>query len=61
VATGRGPITTLTPRVVKELAPCSHDGRPPTLEDAVKSFNPILVTRPGAAEKAEVVAFLRQL
>ena len=41
--------------------PYFHDGRLLTLEDADKLFNLILETRLTAAEKVDLVAFLRQL
>ena len=38
-----------------------HDGRLLTLEHAVKFLNLISETRPIASDKADLVAFLRQL
>jgi cytochrome c peroxidase len=61
VATKQGPIKTFTLRGIKESPPYLHDGRLLTLEDTVEFFNLILETKLDAAEKKQLVAFLRQL
>ncbi len=61
VATKQGPIKTFTLRGIKESPPYFHDGRLLTLEDTVEFFNLILETRLTGQEKADLVAFLRQL
>jgi cytochrome c peroxidase len=61
VATAQGPIKTFPLRGIKESPPYFHDGRLLTLEDTVEFFNLVLELRLGAAEKADLVAFLRQL
>jgi cytochrome c peroxidase len=60
-ATKQGPIKTFPLRGIKESPPYFHDGRLPTLEDTVEFFNLILETQLTAAEKGQLVAFLRQL
>jgi cytochrome c peroxidase len=61
VATAQGPIKTFPLRGIKESPPYFHDGRLPTLEDTVEFFNLVTELRLTAAEKADLVAFLRQL
>ena len=61
VATAQGPIKTFTLRGIKESPPYLHDGRLLTLEDTVEFFNLVLETRLTTEEKAQLVAFLRQL
>jgi cytochrome c peroxidase len=61
VATAQGPIKTFTLRGIKESPPYFHDGRLLTLEDVVEFFNLVLETKLTAAEKHQLVAFLRQL
>ncbi len=61
VATKQGPIKTFPLRGIKESPPYLHDGRLLTLEDTVEFFNLILETKLTADEKAQLVAFLRQL
>ena len=61
VATAQGPIKTFPLRGIKESPPYFHDGRLLTLEDTVEFFNLILETRLTGEEKAQLVAFLRQL
>jgi cytochrome c peroxidase len=61
VATKQGPIKTFTLRGIKESPPYFHDGRLLTLEDVVEFFNLLLETRLTGPEKADLVAFLRQL
>lgn len=58
---GDGPIKTFPLRGIKESPPYLHDGRLLTLEDTVEFFNLILETKLSAAEKADLVAFLRTL
>jgi cytochrome c peroxidase len=58
---GDGPIKTFPLRGIKESPPYLHDGRLLTLEDTVEFFNLILETKLTAAEKADLVAFLRTL
>lgn len=58
---GDGPIKTFTLRGIKESPPYLHDGRCLTLEDTVEFFNLVLQTRLNKEEKADLVAFLRQL
>jgi hypothetical protein len=41
--------------------PCLHDGRCLTLEDTVEFFNLVLELKLNKEEKADLVAFLRQL
>ena len=61
VATSQGPIKTFTLRGIKESPPYFHDGRLLTLEDTVEFFNLILELRLSASEKADLVAFMKQL
>jgi cytochrome c peroxidase len=56
-----GPIKTFTLRGIKESPPYLHDGRLLTLEDTVEFFNIVLGTKLSRQEKADLVAFLRQL
>jgi cytochrome c peroxidase len=56
-----GPIKTFPLRGLKDSPPYFHDGRLLTIEDTVEFFNLILGTRLTAAEKADLVAFLRVL
>jgi cytochrome c peroxidase len=58
---GDGPIKTFTLRGIKESPPYMHDGRCLTLEDTVEFFNLVLGTKLEQQEKADLVAFLRQL
>lgn len=58
---GDGPIKTFPLRGIKESPPYLHDGRLMTLEDTVEFFNLILETKLTAAEKTDLVAFLRTL
>jgi cytochrome c peroxidase len=60
-AAGDGPIKTFPLRGIKDSPPYLHDGRLLTLEDTVEFFNLVLETKLTAAEKQDVVAFLRQL
>jgi len=56
-----GPIKTFTLRGIKESPPYMHDGRCLTLEDTVEFFNVVLSLKLSKEEKADVVAFMRQL
>jgi cytochrome c peroxidase len=56
-----GPIKTFPLRGIKDSPPYLHDGRLLTLEDSVVFFDIVLGTRLSAAEKADLVAFLRTL
>ncbi len=56
-----GLIKTFSLRGIKDSPPYLHDGRLPTLEDAVEFFNLVLETKLSAEEKADLVAFLRAL
>jgi cytochrome c peroxidase len=58
---GDGPIKTFTLRGIKDSPPYMHDGRCLTLEDTVEFFNLVLELKLTAAEKVDLVAFLRQL
>jgi cytochrome c peroxidase len=58
---GDGPIKTFPLRGIKDSPPYLHDGRLITLEDTVEFFNLVLQTKLTAAEKADLVAFLRCL
>ncbi len=61
LASGDGPIKTFPLRGVKDSPPYLHDGRLLTLEDTVEFFNLVLELRLDAAEKRDLVAFLRTL
>jgi cytochrome c peroxidase len=61
VATKQGPIKTFPLRGIKESPPYLHDGRLLTLEDTVEFFNLVLEVKLTKEEKADLVAFLRQL
>ena len=58
---GDGPIKTFTLRGIKESPPYLHDGRLITLDDTVEFFNLVLGAQLTAAEKRDLVAFLRVL
>ncbi|MEM5788420.1 MAG: hypothetical protein AAGU11_13990 [Syntrophobacteraceae bacterium] len=58
---GNGPIKTFTLRGIKDSPPYFHDGRCLTLEDTVELFNLVLDTKLTQQEKADLVAFMRQL
>jgi cytochrome c peroxidase len=60
-ASADGPIKTFPLRGIKDSPPYLHDGRLLTLEDTVEFFNLILQTKLTAAEKGDLVAFLRAL
>jgi cytochrome c peroxidase len=57
----RGAIKTFTLRGIKDSPPYLHDGRLLTLEDTVEFFNLVLGLKLTAQEKADLVAFMRQL
>jgi cytochrome c peroxidase len=48
-------------RGIKNQPPYLHDGRLPTLDDAVEFFNLVLGTKLAPQEKQDLVAFLRTL
>lgn len=56
-----GPIKTFPLRGIKDSPPYLHDGRLLTLEDAVEFFDIVLATGLTAAEKQDLVAYLRAL
>jgi cytochrome c peroxidase len=58
---GDGPIKTFTLRGIKDSPPYLHDGRCLTLEDTVEFFNVVLGVKLTTQEKADLVAFMRQL
>src|SRR5882762_938247 len=58
---GDGPIKSFTLRGIKDSPPYLHDGRLLTLEDSVEFFNLVLTLKLSKEEKADIVAFLRQL
>jgi cytochrome c peroxidase len=57
----QGWIKTFSLRGIKDSPPYLHDGRLPTLEDAVEFFNLILSLKLSGPEKTDLTAFLRQL
>ncbi len=61
LASADGPIKTFPLRGIKDSPPYLHDDRLLTLEDTVEFFNLVLGTRLDGQEKADLVAFLRQL
>jgi len=61
MASADGPIKTFPLRGIKDSPPYLHDGRLLTLEDTVEFFNLVLQTRLSAAEKSDLVAFMRAL
>lgn len=60
-AAGDGPIKTFPLRGIKDSPPYLHDDRLLTLEDTVEFFNLVLETKLTAAEKVDLVGFLRTL
>jgi cytochrome c peroxidase len=58
---GDGPIKSFTLRGIKDSPPYLHDGRCLTLEDTVEFFNIVQGLKLTKEEKADLVAFLRQL
>jgi len=61
MAIGDGPIKTFPLRGIKDSPPYLHDGRLLTLEDTVEFFNLVQGLNLNAAEKAQLVAFMRAL
>lgn len=61
--TGRpeGPIKTFPLRGIKDSPPYLHDGRLPTLHDAVEFFNIVLQTKLTEDEKEDLVSYLLTL
>jgi cytochrome c peroxidase len=53
-----GPIKTFPLRGIKDSPPYLHDGRCPTLHDAVEFFNLVLELRLSEQEKEDLVAFM---
>jgi cytochrome c peroxidase len=60
-ASADGPIKTFPLRGIKDSPPYLHDGRLLTLDDTVEFFNLVLQLKLDAAEKRDLVAFLRAL
>jgi cytochrome c peroxidase len=58
---GDGPMKAFTLRGIKDSPPYFHDGRLLTLEDTVEFFNLVQELKLSKQEKADLVAFLRQL
>jgi cytochrome c peroxidase len=58
---GDGPMKTFTLRGIKDSPPYLHDGRCLTLEDTVEFFSLVFELKLDKEEKADLVAFLRQL
>jgi cytochrome c peroxidase len=58
---GDGPMKAFTLRGIKDSPPYLHDGRCLTLEDTVEFFNLIQELKLTNQDKADLVAFLRQL
>ena len=56
-----GPIKSFVLRGIKDSPPYFHDGRLPTLEDAVEFFNLVLELKLNREEKAALTAFMRAL
>src|SRR5215831_4798505 len=61
MASADGPIKTFPLRGIKDSPPYLRDGRLLTLDDTVAFFTVILELKLTAAEKADLVAFLRAL
>jgi cytochrome c peroxidase len=61
MTSGDGPIKTFPLRGIKESPPYLNDGRLLTLDDTVEFFNLVLETRLTAAEKKDLLAFLKAL
>jgi cytochrome c peroxidase len=61
LASADGPIKTFSLRGIKDSPPYLHDGRLLTLEDSIEFFNLVLETELTAAEKTDLLAFLRAL
>ncbi len=56
-----GPMKSFTLRGIKESPPYLHDGRLLTLEDTVEFFNLVQGLKLSKQDKADLVAFMRQL
>jgi cytochrome c peroxidase len=56
-----GWVKTFSLRGIKDSPPYFHDGRLPTLEDAVEFFNVLFQVRLTSNEKKDLVAFLQCL
>jgi cytochrome c peroxidase len=56
-----GPIKTFPLRGIRDSPPYLHDGRLPTLEDAVEFFNLVLELRLTPQEKLDLVSFMLTL
>jgi cytochrome c peroxidase len=61
MTSGDGPIKTFPLRGIKESPPYLNDGRLLTLDDTVEFFNLVLETKLTAAEKKDLLAFLKAL
>jgi len=61
LASADGPIKTFPLRGIKDSPPYLHDDRLMTLEDTVEFFNVVTALKLTAAEKTDLVAFLRTL
>ena len=61
LAAADGPIKTFPLRGIKDSPPYLHDDRLLTLDDTVEFFNLVLETKLSAAEKRELVAFLKAI
>jgi cytochrome c peroxidase len=61
MASADGPIKTFPLRGIKDSPPYLHDGRLLTLEDTVEFFTLMLELQLTEQEKADLVAFMRQL
>jgi cytochrome c peroxidase len=61
IGVGDGPIKTFPLRGIKDSPPYLHDGRLLTLEDTVEFFNLVLGLKLTAAEKSDLVAFMKAL
>ena len=61
LASADGPIKTFPLRGIKDSPPYLHDDRLLTLDDTVEFFNLVLELKLSAAEKKDLVAFMRQL
>jgi len=58
VGRAEGPIKTFPLRGIKDTPPYLHDGRLPTLADAVEFFNLVLELKLSKQEKQDLVAYL---
>jgi cytochrome c peroxidase len=61
MASADGPIKTFPLRGIKDSPPYLHDGRLLTLDDTVEFFNLVLQTKLTAAEKSDLVEYLKTL